>query len=681
MGQSLIRLDKGYKIMIEDAVLEGDTAVVKPQAKNLLLQLQDVSKIYKTGSGDFAALSHISLDIYRQEFLGIIGKSGAGKTTLLNMISGVSEVTTGNVLFVPPTSDDSHSCFLNQLSEDDLAVWRGENLGVVYQSFELLPQLDLVTNIMLPQDFAGYYQAKVSRERAMELLDIVELTEHAYKLPAHISGGQKQRVAIARALVNDPPIIVADEPTGSLDTVTAETIFRIFEKLVAQGKTIIMVTHDHNLAERFSRRLHISDGMMVAETAVALTPKTSPANGHVKTQAPEELGADGDEEDAFATPSILLKENGQQLPPEKRAQAAIQLQNVVKIYENAAGKFPALKGIDLQIQYGQFVSLVGKSGSGKSTLLNMLTGIDHPTSGEVIIGGDNIYNLSESQRARWRGRNMGIVFQFFQLLPTLSLLENVMLPMDYTNTYSTSERPERAFELLKMVGLEDHIYDLPASVSNGQQQSAAIARSIATDPPIIVADEPTGNLDSKSANNIIRVFQELAKRGKTILIVTHDPSLTSKTDQTIIISDGEIIDKTVASVLPYLDHPLMLQATRHAEHKLITPGETILRQGDQVDYFYMVAEGEVDIVINRPGAPEMNVARLGPGQFFGEVEMLHDTQSLASVHAANMPVDLVMVPKSIFTNLLTESAVAEEKMRQVAHSRRTENESHSKRNA
>lgn len=145
------------------------------------------------------------------------------------------------------------------MDEDELAVWRGENLGIVYQSFEPLPMLDLVNNIMLPQDFTGQYQPGISKERALELLEIVEIREHAYKLPAHISGSQKQRVAIARALVNNPPLIVADEPTGNLDTATAETIFQIFEKLVAQGKTIIMVTHDNNLASRFSRRLQISD--------------------------------------------------------------------------------------------------------------------------------------------------------------------------------------------------------------------------------------------------------------------------------------------------------------------------------------------------------------------------------------------------------------------------------------
>ncbi len=232
-----------------------------------IMKLEDVSKIYSTGAGDFVALKDICLEVKRGEFLGIVGKSGAGKTTLLNMISGVSEITSGEVFFMPQEdgrkNEQSDTLSIGTMSQDELAVWRGHNLGIVYQSFELLPQIDLLNNIMLPQEFVGYYRPAISRERAMELLDIVELTEHAYKLPAHISGGQKQRVAIARALVNDPPIIVADEPTGNLDSVTAETIFQIFARLVDQGKTVIMVTHDMDLASRFTRKLIISDGELV----------------------------------------------------------------------------------------------------------------------------------------------------------------------------------------------------------------------------------------------------------------------------------------------------------------------------------------------------------------------------------------------------------------------------------
>ncbi len=220
----------------------------------------------------------------------------------------------------------------------------------------------------------------------------------------------------------------------------------------------------------------------------------------------------------------------------------IDLHGVVKTFKNAAGEFTALRGVDLTIYRGEFVSIVGKSGSGKSTLLNMITGIDHPTQGRVVIGGIDIYTgVTESQRSRWRGRNLGIVFQFFQLLPMLTLLENVMLSMDFAEMYDFDERPEGALELLRLVGLENFANKLPVLVSTGQQQLAAIARALACDPPLLVADEPTGNLDSKSANVIIDLFEELSSRGKTVLMVTHDPSLTSRTTRNLTIADGLIV--------------------------------------------------------------------------------------------------------------------------------------------
>jgi putative ABC transport system ATP-binding protein len=230
--------------------------------------------------------------------------------------------------------------------------------------------------------------------------------------------------------------------------------------------------------------------------------------------------------------------------------AMIDMHGIVKTFKNMAGEVTVLKGIDLTIYRGEFVSLVGKSGSGKSTLLNMITGIDHPTQGRMVIGGTDIYTgVTESQRSRWRGRNLGIVFQFFQLLPMLTLLENVMLSMDFAEMYEFDERPERAMEMLKLVGLEDFANKLPALVSAGQQQLAAIARALACDPPLLVADEPTGNLDSKSANIIIDLFEELSHRGKTILMVTHDPSLTSRTTRNITIADGLIVGDSRKSAL------------------------------------------------------------------------------------------------------------------------------------
>lgn len=226
-----------------------------------LIDLRDVIKVYSTAAGEFTALKGINAQVHKGEFLGIIGKSGAGKSTLLNMITGVDDITTGEVV----VRTNGTETFIHQLDEDELALWRGHNMGIIYQSFQLLPMLTLIENVTLPMDLCGLYHPRKSRERALELLKVVELEEHANKLPAFISGGQQQRVAIARALANDPHILVADEPTGSLDSVTSDHIFEVFERLVdEQGKTIIMVTHDKSIAPRFSRILRIADGELAA---------------------------------------------------------------------------------------------------------------------------------------------------------------------------------------------------------------------------------------------------------------------------------------------------------------------------------------------------------------------------------------------------------------------------------
>ncbi len=218
----------------------------------------------------------------------------------------------------------------------------------------------------------------------------------------------------------------------------------------------------------------------------------------------------------------------------------IELNEVTKIFK-AGGEFVALDHISLQFFPGEFVSVVGKSGSGKSTLANMITGIDHPTTGSVIIANTTIHTLSESNMSIWRGKNLGIVFQFFQLLPTLSLLENTMLPMDFCNTYPQNERESRARQLLQRVNLEEFAEKLPDEVSGGQQQAAAVARAIANDPPIIVADEPTGNLDSRTAETIFELFLNLAEQGKTLIMVTHDPVLAARTNRIVHIHDGKIV--------------------------------------------------------------------------------------------------------------------------------------------
>jgi putative ABC transport system ATP-binding protein len=230
-----------------------------------IIEFREVNKTYSTAAGDFVALKDVNLKINAGEFVGVVGKSGAGKSTFLNMINGVDQLTSGEVF----VQTDGGDLSVHEMSEDARALWRGKNMGVVYQSFQLLPMLTLVENIMLPMDLSDNFNPRKSKQRALELLNLVELEEHANKLPAFISGGQQQRVAIARALANDPPILVADEPTGSLDSITADHIFDVFSHLVEdQGKTIVMVTHDMGLASRFSRSLIMTDGQLTSNESV-----------------------------------------------------------------------------------------------------------------------------------------------------------------------------------------------------------------------------------------------------------------------------------------------------------------------------------------------------------------------------------------------------------------------------
>jgi putative ABC transport system ATP-binding protein len=218
----------------------------------------------------------------------------------------------------------------------------------------------------------------------------------------------------------------------------------------------------------------------------------------------------------------------------------INLRDVVKTYKTGAGSITVLKEVTLQVHPGEFISVVGPSGSGKSTLLNMITGIDRPTTGQVFVGGEAVHCLSENKLARWRGRHIGVVFQFFQLLPALTALENVMLPMDFCNTYRRGEREKRAMSLLDQVDLAAQAHKLPSALSGGEQQRAAIARAIANDPPLIVADEPTGNLDTATAAQVFALFEALVAQGKTIMLVTHDRGLSAQTKRVIHLLDGHV---------------------------------------------------------------------------------------------------------------------------------------------
>jgi putative ABC transport system ATP-binding protein len=218
----------------------------------------------------------------------------------------------------------------------------------------------------------------------------------------------------------------------------------------------------------------------------------------------------------------------------------IELRDLVKNYSTGGGEVEVLRKINLSIDRGEFVAVMGPSGSGKSTLINMITGIDRPSEGEIRIDGQSIHAYGEDRLARWRGGSVGVIFQFFQLIPTLTILENVVLPMDFCNSYPARERSRRAMHLLERVGIPEQAHKLPNALSGGQQQRAAIARALANDPPLLVGDEPTGNLDRHTAADMFQLFESLREEGKTILIVTHDSELGERTRRVIHLLDGSI---------------------------------------------------------------------------------------------------------------------------------------------
>jgi putative ABC transport system ATP-binding protein len=237
-----------------------------------------------------------------------------------------------------------------------------------------------------------------------------------------------------------------------------------------------------------------------------------------------------------------LRPIGQSGSPQHRKDYIIAMRQMQKDYETPTGSFTALQDINLHIQTGEFVAIIGKSGSGKTTLLNLLAGIDRPTKGEAIIAETNLGSLTESGLAEWRGRNVGLVFQFFQLLPTLTVAENVMLPMDFAEIIPASQRRSKALELLEGVGIQDQADKLPVTLSGGQQQRAAIARALANDPPILMADEPTGNLDEATRTSVLELFAKLNAEGRTIIVVTHERDISSYTDRQVTLVDGRVAD-------------------------------------------------------------------------------------------------------------------------------------------
>jgi ABC-type lipoprotein export system ATPase subunit len=353
-------------------------------------------------------------------------------------------------------------------------------------------------------------------------------------------------------------------------------------------------------------------------------------------------------------------------------QSLIEIKNLRKVYQTPAGDFTAVNGINVEVQRGEFVAIIGKSGSGKSTFINMITGIDRPTSGEIFINGAPVHSFSERQMAAWRGRNLGIVFQFFQLFPTLTILENIILPMELNNLYSKRERKERAMHLLEKVEMIEQAHKLPSAISGGQQQRVAIARALANDPPLLVADEPTGNLDSKTAEKIFSLFENLVASGTTILMVTHDSDLARRVNRTILISDGEVVNEYLVRALSTLTQDQLVEVSRGIKPQIFQPDSAIIRQGEKGDKFYILLNGKADIYINRPGGSELLVNQLKPGQYFGEMALLGGGVRAATVKASHEgPVSVAALDEKAFNSLINDSRSLREELMSLVQRRDT----------
>ena len=353
----------------------------------------------------------------------------------------------------------------------------------------------------------------------------------------------------------------------------------------------------------------------------------------------------------------------------------IELRNVEKVYMTAAGGFTALHEVDLQVDQGEYVAVIGKSGSGKSTLINMITGIDRPTKGEVLVDGTPVHRLGEGKLAAWRGRNVGIVFQSFHLLPTLTAMENVILPMDFCGMYrGRGERRTRALALLDQVDVADQAHKLPHALSGGQQQRVAIARALANDPPILLADEPTGNLDTKTAESVFELFDGLAEQGKTILMVTHDRGMAQRAGRTVLLSDGQVIEQYLARVFPALSESQLARATRDLDRRFYAPGAVLIQEGVPPESLFVVVGGQAEVHLRAANGEEFVVARIDRGQYVGEIELLRGGGSIATIRAAvGTGAEVVLLDRDTVLALLAESEPTRTEVERVARTRLQEN--------
>lgn len=534
-----------------------------------LIACDNLVKIYKIAALEVVALQGLDLTVQAGEMLGIVGASGSGKTTLLNVLGGLDRPSAGQVMV--------DGLDLLKAPSMDIDRYRRERVGFVWQQTarNLIPYLTALENVTLPILISG-------RERAAwagELLAAVGLWGKRDSKPAQLSGGQQQRVAIAMALANQPKLLLGDEPTGELDTQTAAEITQLLHKINERyGATVILVTHDPVTASAMNRVVTIRDGRTSVETVRrAADIQTSPAEAS-RPATPFEEYIVVDAAGRLQLPEDIIEEAGigrrvtveraekgvllrpaagspkadlpvaQPEPPPKESpwrrlfsesEALVNVQDVCRAFGEGDQEVHALRGVNLAAPPGSFVALRGRSGSGKTTLLNCVGGLDVPTQGEIQIAGRPVHQLSETQRLALRREQIGFVFQSFSLLVSYTAAENIELMLRLAGV-PQEQRSGRVKEVLALVGLAKWAHHRPHELSGGQQQRVAIARAIAPKPGLILADEPTGELDSATGQAILQLLRDVVDTQKsTVMLATHDMTVDEYADVVYLLQDGQ----------------------------------------------------------------------------------------------------------------------------------------------
>ena len=527
---------------------------------------ENLVKIYKVAELEVVALQGLDLVVEAGEMMALVGPSGAGKSTLLNVIGGLDTPSAGTV--------EIGGWDLLKMKERDRIRYKREVVGFAWQqpARNLLPYLTVRENIELPMLVAGMPTGK-RHTRVGELLEVIGLGEHARHRPDQLSGGQQQRVALAVALANNPPLLLGDELTGQIDSQSSQQVYDALRKInQVFGTTVILVTHDPLVARLVNRVVAIRDG----RTSTEIRRRHDVESGTMHEEEWVVLDKAGrlqlpkpyvEKLNLRERVKLRLEETHVTVWPQHKAEEFVQLEAAVaadlpigvapqlrprrgpvvatqaiwRTFTLGAEQVHAVQDVSLAIPAGKMVVLKGRSGSGKTTLLNLVAGLDEPTQGIVAVGGKRLSKMTSRQRVELRRRHIGFIFQTFGLLPFLSVEENVGVPMRLVRA-GGRERRQRVAELLRLVGLTGRARHRTYELSGGEQQRAAIARALVNRPYLILADEPTGQLDTATGTGIIQLLRDIVDRtGVTVIVASHDPLVWQVADMVFELRDGQLV--------------------------------------------------------------------------------------------------------------------------------------------